>query len=217
MRWVDRLERTFGQWSIPQFPLFIVAANGVIFLLSFRQPYFAYKLLLYPEAVRAGEWWRLLTFLFVPGFSDPISLVFWLYLVYMCARALENAWGEFQFCVYYLLGAAALALASLFIAGTSLSNMPLNFSLYLAFATLFPDFELMLFPIFFPVKVKYFGWMIWLVLAWKILFGSFVVRVAIGASLFNYFLFFGPDLWESAKLKIEVMKNRRRFRPPSER
>jgi hypothetical protein len=42
--------------------------------------------------------------------------------------------------------------------------------------------------------------------------GGAVTRVAIGASLLNYTLFFGPDLWQRFLLKWEVYRNRRRFR-----
>ena len=41
-----------------------------------------------------------------------------------------------------------------------LSNLPLYTTLFLAFASLFPDFELLLFFIL-PVKVKYLGWVIY--------------------------------------------------------
>lgn len=213
MRWIDRLARRIGHWSIPEFPLFIVVANGAIYLLSQVQPFFLDRLLLYPEAVRAGEWWRVVTFLFVPPLAGgPILLVFWLYFLYTCAQALEREWGEFQFCLFYLIGAAATAITALTVVHHSLSNVPLNATLILAFATLFPDFELLLFFIL-PVKIKYIAWVMWLGIGWSLLMGGFVTRAAVAASLFNYFLFFGPDLWQALKLKIEVARNRRRFRP----
>ena len=188
MRWLDRLERHFGSWSIPQFPLFIAAANGVIYLLAQVQPHFIQRLILDPAAVGAGEWWRVVTFLFVPPAWGPIAMVFWLYLLYTYAQTLEQEWGEFKFCFFYLIGAVATVLASLFIVQEPLSSVALNTTLFLAFATLFPDFELLLFFIL-PVKVKYLGWVAWAVIAWSFVTGGFVTRVGIAASLFNYFLF----------------------------
>lgn len=211
MRWIDRLERTFGDWAIPQFPIFITAANGVIYLLDMMHPGFTYRLLLDPAAIHAGEWWRIVTFLFVPPSLSPIFMAFWLYLLYMYSSALENEWGEFRFCFFYLIGALATVLGALFIAHDTLSNVPLNTTLFLAFATLFPDFELLLF-FFIPVKVKYMAWIIWVVMGWTFIREDFVTRVAIGTSLFNYALFFGPELWQEAILKWQVFRNRRRFK-----
>src|SRR5690348_2310417 len=124
MRWMDRLERRFGSWSIPQLPLLIVAANGVIYLLAMTRPDFIERLLLDPIAIRSGQWWRLLTFLFVPPLIGAIWMAFWLYLLYMYAQALEHEWGEFRFCLFYLIGAFATAIAALGIAHETLSNLP---------------------------------------------------------------------------------------------
>lgn len=211
MKWLDRLERLFGSWTITQFPLFIVAATGTVYLLSFIQPQLSGRLELYPAAVFAGEWWRVFTFLFVPPAMGPFWMVFWLFLVYQIAQALETEWGEFKFCFFYFVGALAMVLASLFIAEAPLSNMPLHTTLFLAFATLFPEFEVLLFFII-PVKVKYLAWISWAFVVWGLLTGSAVTRIGLTASLFNYFLFFGPMVLESAKLRWEVWRNRSRFR-----
>ncbi len=211
MRWLDRLEKTFGQWSIPQFPLFIAAANGAIYLLGSLHPGFTSRLLYDPAGVQAGEWWRLVTFLFVPPPFSPISLAFWLYLLYQYGSALENEWGEFRFCFFYLVGAFATILGAVFLAHETLSNVPLNTTLLLAFANLFPEFELLLFFVV-PVKLKYMAWAIWLFLAWTFVTHDFVSRVAIGTSLLNYALFFGPDLLQTGRLKWQVFRIRRRFK-----
>src|SRR5882724_9411742 len=212
MRWLDRLERPLGFLAIPQFPLFIAAANGIIYFMAQAQPAFVGKLVLDPELVRAGEWWRIFSFLFVPPQMNPLFLVFWLLLLYQYATALENAWGEFHFFIFYLLGAAATVLAALLVLHEPLGNVSLNTSLFLAFATLYPDVELLIFFIL-PIKVKYLAWFVWLTIALSFVLGSFATRVALGAALANYGLFFGEDLWKAAQLRWEVYKNRRRFKP----
>lgn len=210
MSFLDRLERRFGAWAIPQFALFIVMANGLIYLLTQAQPDFPSRLMLNPDAIRQGEVWRVLTFLFVPPRIDPLSTAFWLLLLYQCAQALEHEWGDFRFCVFYGIGALVTALASL-ASGIPLSNVPLNITLLLAFATLFPNFQLLLFFII-PVKIKYLAAATWLGIAWTLATGSMITRVAIGASLVNYALFFGSQIWDGVKLRYEVYRNRRRFR-----
>jgi membrane associated rhomboid family serine protease len=200
MKWLDSLERRFHFIAIPQFPLFIATANGLIYLMAQFQPIFVQSLLLEPTAILArGEWWRVVTFLFVPPMNmNPIFLAFWLFLLYQYAQALENAWGEFRFFLFYLIGAAATVVASVFVLHEPLGNVPLNTTLFLAFATLFPDFELLLF-FFLPIKVKYLGWFVWVTVGLSIFLGSFATRVAIAASLSNYLLFFGSDIWRALR------------------
>jgi membrane associated rhomboid family serine protease len=212
MNVLDKLERRFGAWAIPNFALFIVMANGLIYLLTQIRPEFVYQLLLNPDAIRQGQVWRIITFLFVPPSIGLLWMAFWLLVLYQFALALEQEWGDFRFCLFYAIGALAMIVAALWITGETLSNVPLNTTLFLAFATLFPDFELLLFFIL-PVKVKYLAALTWLGLAWSFMMGSWATRVTIGASLVNYFLFFGSQIAETVKLKWEVYRNRKRFRP----
>jgi membrane associated rhomboid family serine protease len=214
MRWLDQMERRFHGFTIPEFPLFIATANGLIYLMGHLNPPFVDRLFLDPLAIQAGEWWRVLTFLFVPPMDmNPIFLVFWLLFLYQMVQALENAWGEFRFFVFYLVGAAATVLAALLVLHGSLGNVILNATLFLAFATLYPDFQLLVFPLIWPIKVKYLAWVAWIIVGLSFMMGSFSTRVAIGASLSNYLLFFGADIWRAVCLKWEVYRNRRRFRP----
>lgn len=210
-RWIDRLEWHVGDWAVHHFALFIVMANGLIYLLSWTQPGYYSRLVLDPAAVWSGEIWRIFTFLFVPPLLGPLGMVFWLLLLYQYGQALENEWGNFRFFVYYIIGAIATAIAGLWIARETLSNVPLNTTIFLAFANLFPDFQLLLFFIL-PVKVKYLAWLVWLGFAWSLVIGSNATRVTIAAALVNYTLFFGPQHWETVKLKWEVYRNRKRFR-----
>ena len=66
MRWLDALERRFGDWAIPEFPLFIAVAPAAVFFLAQARPEFIDRLTLDPTAIRAGEVWRVFTFLFLP-------------------------------------------------------------------------------------------------------------------------------------------------------
>jgi membrane associated rhomboid family serine protease len=211
MRWIDRLERRFGDWAIPQFPLFIVLANAAVYILSYLKPMFATRLYLDPAAIAQGEYWRLFTFLFVPPANiTPFWLVIWLFVLYQYGQALENEWGEFKFCLFYLVGALATVVAALLIVRGPIDNIWLNGSLFLAFATLYPESEL---PLFFilPVKVKYLGWFAWAGIVFSFVMGDFPTRMAILASLCNYYLFFGRDIGERAKLRLDVYRNRKRF------
>jgi membrane associated rhomboid family serine protease len=189
----------------------IVGSNAIVYVFELVKPGLVPYLTLFPPALYAGEFWRLLTFLFVPPAMNPIFLFFWLYLIYVYAQALEHEWGSFRFTVYYLVGALATAAAGFYPGFSPVSNMFLNASLFLAFATLFPDFELMLFFIL-PVKVKYVGYFTWFMLVWTFVTSGAQTRLAVAAGLANYFLLLGPDLWGRAKLRWQVHRNRRKWR-----
>ncbi len=210
MSFLDRLERRFGQWAIPQFALFIVMANGLIYLLALSRPAFIGELLLDPAKVHQGQYWRLITFLFVPPMLSPLWMVFWLLLMYQFALALEQEWGEFKFNLFYAIGWVATAGSAMAMQAPVL-NVSLNVSLFLAFATLFPDYQMLLFFVL-PVRVKYLAWLAWVWVAWALIVGSMITRVALAASLFNYAVFFGGDIVNKVRLRIEVMRNRRRFK-----
>ncbi|MDE2290797.1 MAG: hypothetical protein KGL53_01835 [Elusimicrobia bacterium] len=204
--WLDRLERHLGEWAVPDPALFLVGMNAVVWALSLLKPGFELRLDLDPALVLSGQVWRLATFLFIPPAIAPLWMIFWLLLFYAYAQALENEWGEFRFCAFYGIGAAATALVSVAL-GAGLSNVPLNLSLFLAFADLYPDVELLLFFII-PVKVRWLAWLAWAGVAAQLLFGGWGARIALGAGLFNYVLFFGPDHWQDLRQRLERRRRR---------
>jgi membrane associated rhomboid family serine protease len=182
---VERYARegeTLTRLELPKNRTLIALANLSIYLLNWAEPQFIAQLRLTPDRVFAGEWWRVITFLFVPPLWSPLAAMLWFFLLYQTAQALEQVWGEFRFCFYYGVGAIVTALAALFIAEQTILNTPLNTSLLLAFAALFPEMEVLLFLII-PIKVKYLGWFMWISTIYAFIVGGFVTRVAIGASL----------------------------------
>lgn len=198
--WMDRLERRLGDWALPDPALFLVGMNAAVWALSLVKPGFPLALELDPARVLSGEVWRLATFLFIPPLMGPLWMIFWLLLFYAYAQALENEWGEFRFCLYYGIGAAATAAASVLL-GAGLSNVPLNLSLFLAFADLYPDVELLLFFVI-PVKVRWLAWLAWAGVLLQLLFGGWYARLALGAGLLNFAVFFGPDHLSDLKRRL---------------
>jgi len=208
--WIDSLERRFEGWAVPNLGGMIVAFNAMVWLLTLFKPEFPALLTLDPGAILHGQVWRAFTFLFIPPSSSPIALFFWLYLLYTVAAALEDEWGEFRFNLYYGIGAGATVAAALLL-GAGLPNAPLNATLFLAFAALFPEVELLLFLIL-PVKVRWLGWTVWAAMAWGILAGGWPMRLALLAALSNYAAFFGAHHREQFRLWRQVRRNRRRVR-----
>lgn len=191
----------------------VVVSHVLVSVFELAQPGFTAFLRLSHPAILAGEYWRFLTFLFVPPPMGPFFLFFWLYLVYLYANALEQAWGSFRFTVYYAIGALATSAVALLPSLEPVPNAYLNASLFLAFTALFPDMELLLFFVL-PIKVRVLGIITWVWLGWSFFAATPTHRWAIAAALLNYFILLGPDLREQAALRWTVWKNRRRWPKP---
>ncbi len=194
MKILRSVERKFGKYAIKDLMLYIVGLNGVIYLLSYVSPETgaAGKLMLDPALVMNGEIWRLVTFVLIPPQTSILWIFFILALYYTVGAGLEAQWGSFMFNIYYLTGMAATVVAS-FITGQGATALYLNLSLFLAFAYVYPDFELLLFFVL-PVKVKYLAWLQWLYILFTVVSAPLAAKAAALASIVNYFLFFGADI-----------------------
>lgn len=192
-RLLARLERRLGRFAIEGLPMFIVGGMGLVFFLAYVRPEFLSRLTLSPSAIRHGEVWRLVTYLFIPpGDLSLWWVLFNLYWVWMVGSNLEAEWGAFKLNVYYLLGMLGTTAAAL-ITGGAQGNTYLNLSLFFAFATLFPEYEILLFFVL-PVRMKWLGWISFAFILYEAVTGDWVVRAAIIAALSNYLLFFWGDI-----------------------
>src|SRR5579883_2456094 len=135
--WLDRLERRAGFLAIPGLAVFLAGMNAAVAVLSQLKPEFPFMLGLDPDLLRQGQVWRALTFLFVPPPMSLLWLFFWLLLFYAYASRLEQAWGDFKFTIFCLVGAVGTVAASL-ICGRPFPNTVFQTSLFLAFAHLYP-------------------------------------------------------------------------------
>ena len=211
MKWIDKLERRFGHIAIHVLMMIIVIGQAVVFLAEFFMPGLGIwsKLSLYMPAVLQGEVWRLLTFIFVPSSSTPLSLVLTLYLMWLIGHTLEQSWGDFRFNVYYFLGVLGAILAAA-VTGWG-TTYYLNLSLFFAFAMLYPEMRLLLFFII-PVKVKWLALFSGVLCLFGFVFGTWADRLSVLFSLLNFLIFFGGDFWRMAKQELRYAKNRRAWR-----
>lgn len=199
-RLLGRLERRLGRYAPSNLIWFIVGGSGLVYLMTYLKPEALGLLTMNLEAVRAGEVWRLVTFLFLPwgggrGMFGPLFMLMALLFLHTIGTALEAQWGAFRFDFYYLLGALGTVLAAVFV-GT-VTNEYLNLSLLLAFATEFPDYEILL--IILPLKVKWLGLFSGGLLVWSFITGTPATRAGIAVAMLNYLLFFAGPLLEKLR------------------
>lgn len=99
--------------------------------------------------------WQLLTFQFMHG--GLWHLFFNMFAIWMFGMELEQTWGSRKFLFYYLLTGIGAGLVQLAIsAGPTIGASGGVFGVLLAFGMMNPDRKIFIFPIFIPIKAKYF-------------------------------------------------------------
>lgn len=132
---------------------------------------------LWPVSTPMFEPYQIFTsmFLHAPSFQMFLHILFNMFALYMFGRVLENVWGSKRFLFFYLacgIGAAAAHLIMQEVMGgiaPAVGASGAVMGVMIAFAYLFPNTELFIIPIPFPVKAK------WAAIAWILidLFGGF--------------------------------------------
>lgn len=210
--WLDKLERKYGRFAIPNLTNFLVAGQILVLAVElFVNRYITAYLSMSRDLVAMGQVWRLITFVFIPFSGGSIlSVVLGLYFTWFVGNALEKEWGDFRFTVYFLLGMLGAVVSCLIFNGTA-TTYYLSMSLLLAFAILYPNVELLLFYIL-PVRAKYIGIFTAILAAFSFLGGSLVSKLQMLLCLMNVWVFFGPQLWRSVRAwwRREQWKRRNR-------
>ena len=173
---IDRFCILHPRFGIPNLMLYIVVCNVVVFLLDSFSRGGGLSALLYfsPAQVMRGQLWRILTFVFIPESSGAFSVLISCYFYYWIGTSLERQWGTAKFTCYYLGGMlftlAGATVVSL-LAGVSIpvyGASYVNFAMFLAFAMLWPDAQVLLFFII-PIRIRYLAYVDLAFFAWSIL------------------------------------------------
>jgi hypothetical protein len=222
-RLLAKLERRIGRFAIPNLAYVVFGGMGLVFLLSLVRPQFESFLGLDWGWIMRGQVWRLITFIFIPQrgggplFGDsPIWTIFAIYMFWLVTTNLESHWGTFKLNVFYFMGMLGTILAGL-ITGTA-SNSWLNLSLFLAFATVFPDEQFLLFFIV-PVKAKWLGILDAVFLLGALVLGGLATRLAISLAFGNYVLFFAgfwATWWKHRNVRVRQAARRAEQATPAQ-
>ena len=210
---LDKLQRKLGRYAIPNLMLYIVAGMGLVFLVDMVvQPvtgFSASRIFAFSRPlIMRGQIWRLVTFIFLPQNDNPLFLILSLYFYWMIGSALQSQWGSFKFNLYYFCGVICSAVGGM-LTGYA-SNTFLNMSLFLAFAMIYPDFQVLM--LFLPIKVKWLALIDAVMLALMFMTGSWPERVAEVISLMNLALFFWRDGYLTIKNAYRRYKWKQSFR-----
>lgn len=211
MKTLDKLERKYGRYYIPNLMLIVVGGQLIVWLVMMLFDYRIYSLFSLTRAGLAhGQIWRLVSFIFLPPLStSPLTVALNLYFDYLIGTSLERQWGSFRFNVFYLVGMLGSIAAALLVGGAS--NSALNLSLFFAFAMLYPDMQILLFFVL-PIKVKWVGWISAALYLWQLLTASLTGKVSLILGMAGFLLFFGRELWDTAHSAVVNYRRRQQWK-----
>ena len=191
---MNKMERKFGRYAIPNLMYYIVSLYAVGVLVQMMAPAFYIQyLMLDARAILHGQIWRVVTFMIWPPSNSLFFNLIAIYLYYNLGMTLERVWGTFRFNVYFFMGVIGHVLAALLIYIITgqvyiLTTDYLNFSLFFAFAATFPEMQFYLFFVL-PIKAKYLALFDGLYFVYGFLFGGMSQRIAIVMSLLNFIVY----------------------------
>lgn len=208
---INRLERYIGWMAIERLPLYVVTTQALLYIWILINPEGKDLITLDPIAIRVmGEWWRVFTFLFIVPFQNPLFTFLYLYFQYVCGMALEEEWGAFPFTLFYFLGALG-SIAASFLVGHHLGSFYLNETIFLAFAALYPNFQILFFFIL-PLKVKWLAIFVWVHILFGLFLAPLIYKLAILLSLLHYVIFFGRKHVMDVTAAIRRYRHRQKYK-----
>lgn len=191
-RLLAALERRYGRYLPGNLTYWMVGLMAATFVMELVAPGFSEVLMLDPEKVMRGQVWRLFTYVVMPPSTTPLFVVFALWWYYRMGTTLESDWGAAKYVAWWLVGMLCTT-AFAFAFHLPATNAYLLMSLFLAYATLYPDEQILVFFIL-PVAIKWLALLDGLALLYMVgtLPGlqKLMPLVAVG----NYLLFFTPTL-----------------------
>lgn len=200
--------------GIPNLMLYVSAGTAIVYLVSmFSQNFTLYYWLMFDRTlILQGQIWRLITYPLTMFNNNLILMLISLICYFSLGRAIENVWGTCRFNLFYFSGVILMDIYCM-IFGSTASAYYLNLSLFLAYATMYPNAQF-LFLYIIPVKAWIFALLDLLLVLYGLVVYPFPDNLFSVISLANYFLFFGKDVVNVIPVSWQV-NFRRLFRKKS--
>ena len=207
MQFLNRLERKFGKYAIPNLMIYFIGAYVVGILLGMINSSALSFLTLDPYYITHNfQVWRLISWIFVPYSTSLLTLIFMPIFYWFLGRTMEQVWGSFRFNLFMFSGVIFTDLGAFILYwilkiqtglsvpfgatfGSPFSTYYLNLSLFLAFAMTFPEQRVYIYFVI-PVKYKWLAIVYAGLAAYSFIMTGWLGRIAIITSLLNFFIFF---------------------------
>lgn len=183
--------RTAG---IPNLMLYISIGSALVYLFTMStDSTVLYEWMAFDRTlILQGQVWRLFSYAFLLYDSSIFFAILALICYYSMGKGMENVWGTLRFNLFYFAGILIMDVYCMIFNCTA-SVTYLNLSLFLGYATLYPNAQ---FLILFIIPIP--AWVLALVDLVLILMGLFSYPFPYNLfsvlSVANYFLFFGKDV-----------------------
>lgn len=208
MKFIDRLERKFGRYGVPDLTKYIIICYVVGYFLQYFNAGIISYMRLEPAMILKGQIWRLVTWVICPPNFD--SLLFFviaiMFFYYPIGSALERTWGTFRYTLYIfsgvlftIVGAFLLYLVMFILTGKSVAmgwiftTYYISLSIFLAYAMSYPEARVLLWFVI-PIKMKWMAYVYGIFILYDVVtyirVGAWYMVIPIAASLLNYVLFY---------------------------
>lgn len=203
MNYLNKLERKFGRFAIPNLSLWLVLTYAIGYIMMYMTPGLIAYLTLEPAYILRGQVWRLVTWVLIPPSTGNIFFyIIMIMLYYSLGSALERTWGTFRFNAYIFGGmiftviGAFVTYAILYFTGAMpfgigyyVTTYYINMAIFLAFAVCFPDMQILLWFII-PVKMKWMAYVYAVLTIYDFIKTGVAGKIAIAAALLNFLIFY---------------------------
>ena len=186
--------------GIPNLMLYLTLGSALVYLMSaFNGSNILYYWLAFDRnLILQGQVWRLISYPLTYGMGNGNLMLVAISMIcyYSLGRAMENLWGTLRFNLYYLSGVLMMDIFCLAFGGYA-DVTYLNMSLFLGYATLYPNSQFLLLFII-PVKAWIFALVDIAITLYDVIsmtaYGWFPYSLFPLVAIANYFLFFGKDV-----------------------
>ena len=185
--------------GIPNLMLYISIGTAIVYFLSMvdESNTLYYALSFDRDLILQGQVWRLFTYVFTYNAGNILIMLISMLCYFSLGKAMENIWGTFRFNLFYFTGVVLMDIFCMIFGGFRADVYYLNMSLFLGYATLYPNAGFLLFYII-PVKAWIFALFDLIVtfvdVARLTAAGLFPYNLFPLIAIANYFLFFGKDV-----------------------
>ena len=204
MKFIDKLERKFGRFGIPNLTIYMIVCYVIGYALMIVNPGILNWLSLEPAYILRGQVWRLVTWVLYP---PSTSGVLWfaiavLFFYYPIGTSLERTIGTFKYTLYILSGVIFTILGAFILyfllggnvlVGNVFSTYYISLSTFLAYAMCYPDMQVLLMFII-PVKMKWMAIFYVVIVVYEmiqyVMAGAWYLVSPIVASLLNFIIFY---------------------------
>ena len=186
--------------GIPNLMLYLSLGSAVVYLMSAinGSNLLYYWLCFDRDLILQGQIWRLISYPLTYGMGNPNILLVAIGMLcyYSLGKAMENLWGTLRFNLFYLTGVVLMDVFCMIFGGYA-DVTYLNMSLFLGYATLYPNAQFLLLFII-PVKAWIFALVDIAITLYDVIsmtaYGWFPYSLFPLVAIANYFLFFGKDV-----------------------